>query len=463
MSFDVGFDTVGNATVIVHDGAPVLATDPWIVGSAYFGSWGLAHEIPAEQIDAVRRCPYIWVSHGHPDHLSGDSLALLKDKVILVPDHRGSRVFEDLKAQGFNVRVMRDRQWLELSPRVHVLCIPDYNQDAILLLDVNGRLVLNFNDAGNRGWGGFVRRLVKQYPRSFLLSLAGGGADMMNFFDEDGRRLPPPRMTPIGVTLTNRAHYWGATTVIPFSAMHRFQRTDSAWAEPHASQVEDYPEGFDSSRCELLPAYVRYDCIQDEVTPLNPARSREPFHEPGEFGDDWKQPLEPDEKARLTGYFKRFEHLRQNIDFVRFLVGGDETLIELRGRNLRRGLTFEVPRGSLMTAVQYQIFDDLLIGNFMKVTLHGDWGPGRLYPDFSPWVAKYGDNGRAHTLKELREYHWSYFWRAPADYLRHRFETGFLMPLQHSTSSALRSRLSANSAFFRTAKHAYWSARTRFF
>jgi len=39
MSFDIGFDTVGNATVIVHDGAPVLATDPWIVGSAYFGSW----------------------------------------------------------------------------------------------------------------------------------------------------------------------------------------------------------------------------------------------------------------------------------------------------------------------------------------------------------------------------------------------------------------------------------------
>jgi hypothetical protein len=27
----------------------------------------------------------------------------------------------------------------------------------------------------------------------------------------------------------------------------------------------------------------------------------------------------------------------------------------------------------------------------------------------------------------------------------------------------LRSRLGASSAFFRTAKHAYWSARTRFF
>jgi hypothetical protein len=31
-------------------------------------------------------------------------------------------------------------------------------------------------------------------------------------------------------------------------------------------------------------------------------------------------------------------------------------------------------------------------------------------------------------MKELREYHGSYFDRAPAEYLRHRFETGFVMP-----------------------------------
>jgi hypothetical protein len=463
MPFDVGFDTVGNATIILHDGAPVLATDPWIVGGAYFGSWGLAHEIPAEQIEAVRRCKYLWISHGHPDHLSGDSLALMKDKVILVPDHRGSRVFEDLKMQGFNVRVMPDREWLELTPRVHVLCIADYNQDAILLADVNGRLVLNLNDAGPRGWAGFVRKVVRQYSQSFLLSLVGGGADMMNFFGEDGRRLPRRPKTPAGATLSSRANYWGATAAIPFSAMHRFQRTDSAWAEPHATQVEEYPEGFDSSRCELLPAYVRYDCVTDDVTPLNPAKVREPLHDPEEFGDDWKQQLDTDEKAHLTSYFKRFEHLRRNIDFLRFVIGGDETLIELRSRELRRGLTFEVPRGSLMTAVKYEIFDDLLIGNFMKVTLHGDWGPDRLYPDFTPWVAKYGDNGRAHTLKELREYRRSYFHRARGDYLRHRFESDFLMPVQQATSSVLRSRLGANSAFFRAAKGAYWSLRLRLF
>src|SRR5881398_2592209 len=69
MGFECGFETVGNATIILHDGAPLLASDPWITGPAYFGSWGLAHKIPAEQLESVKKCKYLWVSHGHPDHL----------------------------------------------------------------------------------------------------------------------------------------------------------------------------------------------------------------------------------------------------------------------------------------------------------------------------------------------------------------------------------------------------------
>ena len=198
------------------------------------------------------------------------------------------------------------------------------------------------------------------------------------------------------------------------------------------------------------------------MTPLNPAATNKPLHEPKEFGDDWSEPLAPEEKARLRTYFLSFEALKRNIDFLRFVVGGDETIVELRPGNFERGLTFEVPRGSLLSAVQWEIFDDLLIGNFMKVTLHGEWGPHGLYPDFTPWVAKYGDNGRAKTMSELREYHRSYFRRAPAEYLKHKFDIGFLMPLKEQTASLLRSRLGANSVFFRGAKKAYWTMRTRF-
>jgi len=48
----LGFETIGNATLIAFEGRPVLATDPWIAGAPYFGSWGLSHAIPPEQMAA---------------------------------------------------------------------------------------------------------------------------------------------------------------------------------------------------------------------------------------------------------------------------------------------------------------------------------------------------------------------------------------------------------------------------
>ena len=98
---EAGFETIGNATLICYDRAPVLVTDPWIVGSAYFGSWILSHEIPAEQMNAIKNCEYVWISHGHPDHLSVESLNMLRNKKILLPDHVGSRIVDVMRQEWF--------------------------------------------------------------------------------------------------------------------------------------------------------------------------------------------------------------------------------------------------------------------------------------------------------------------------------------------------------------------------
>ena len=107
---DLGFETIGNACLILHDGGPVLATDPWLSGTAYFGSWILSHEVPAEQQSNVRACSWLWISHGHPDHLSLPSLEQLRDKTILLPDHHGGRVARDLRELGFEVVATRGTQ-----------------------------------------------------------------------------------------------------------------------------------------------------------------------------------------------------------------------------------------------------------------------------------------------------------------------------------------------------------------
>jgi hypothetical protein len=422
---DVGFETVGNATLICHDGGPVLVTDPWLSGHAYFGSWTVSHQIPSEQRESIQRCRFIWLSHGHPDHLCLESLAALgaRHKQILLPDHVGGRIRDDLRALGLSVRVLPDRSWVSLSDRIRVLCIADYNQDAVLLVDLGGRLIIDQNDASARGWGPSVRRVARRYPVSFLLRLFGyGDADMINLFAEDGQRIPPAaaEKDPVGPRIARAAGSLGARFVIPFSSMHRYQRADSLWANGYTTRLSDYPQGFSSRSSELLPAFIRYDCATDTAQRINPPETPVRVREPREFGDDWSEPLEAGDRRLLAAYFRRILHLGTFLDFVAFRVGGEESLIELAPRRFRRGITFEAPRHSLVSAVTHEVFDDLLIGNFMRTTLHGRWPRLALRPDFTPYVAKYGDGGRAHTTTELAAYFRTYRRRAPFEFVRHR-------------------------------------------
>ena len=99
--------------------------------------------------------------------------------------------------------------------------------------------------------------------------------------------------------------------------------------------------------------------------------------------------LEPADVERLRGYFGQVEHLRRWLGYIVFRVGGrDHTVDADRGH--RRGVTFAVPRQSLMAAVEWQAFDDLLIGNFMRTTLHGG---ARSAAELRAYFAAYGVRG----------------------------------------------------------------------
>ena len=63
-----------------------------------------------------------------------------------------------------------------------------------------------------------------------------------------------------------------------------------------------------------------------------------------------------------------------------------------------------------MTCIEDELFGDLLIGNYMRTTLYN---VEALYPNFTPFVAKYGDNGGAKTKRELARYFGHYYMRDP--------------------------------------------------
>jgi len=451
---EVGFETVGNAILICHDREPILVTDPWLIGGAYFGSWNYSHQIPEEQMQSIKKAKYLWISHGHPDHLSSKSLQLLQGKPILLPNHVGGRIYNALKEQGYDVRILQDRVWYPLSDRIRVLSISDYIQDGILLVDINGRLVVDFNDATDKGWGHFVKKTIEKYDISFMLRLAGyGDADMINITYDDGTILRPIiKKDAVGTYISRASKVYGVKYYVPFSSMHVYQRSDSVWANQYRTELPDYENGFHSDSTTLLPAFVRYDCLKDTYEKINPPPVVEKVHDPKEFGDDWDEPLEESDVQMINQYFKSFEHLRNHFDFINFRVAKKDHMVELAKNRFHRGITFEAPRHSLMTAVEYQIFDDMLIGNFMKTTLHGKFTHSGLHPDFTPYVGKFGDNGLARTEEELEKYFKEYRKRSPVEYILHRIEERSL--------ETVRSLVPRGSDTFETLKRVYYWFKT---
>ena len=275
---------------------------------------------------------------------------------------------------------MTDRKWYRLSDHIRVLCVSDFNQDAILLVDINGRLVFNRNDASDHGWEHFVRRIIKRYDTSFLLALSSrfGDADMINHFDENGQRVPilenVPSLAPATRTGPRLREPGILCLLAQCTSTNARIRCGPIAITPHCPITG---MGFRSKHCEILTAYLRYDCERDSAEKIDPPEIPTGLHSPAEFGDDWQELLSEDDLALAKRYFASIEHLSGVLDFVNLRVGGRDNFITLRSRrNLERGITFEVPRNSLVLALQYEIFDDLLIGNFMKTTLPATWDLG---------------------------------------------------------------------------------------
>ena len=450
------FETIGNATVVCYDNAkPIFVTDPWISGGAYFGSWALSHEVPADIKQNILDCPFVWFSHGHPDHLNPDSMKFFKGKTILLADHVNGRINKDMTKLGYKTRVLPEREWVQLSDKIKIMVICDYFQDSIILIDVNGRLIVNTNDAIDRGWGKFVRKTIKSYKTSILLSLFGyGDADMIHFFDQDGKFIEPKaaKRKPVGVTIQAVTESYGVTHCVPFSSMHRYQREDSIWANKYATDLDAYANGFNSSSVELLPAYIRWDCEVDHGKkawmPIDPKSTEDIVYPSKKFGDNWDDVLEPGDIIKVENYFNKIEHLKTFLDFITLKVGGKEHHIPLAKTKQNRGLIFEVPRKSLMIAVKLEIFDDLLIGNFMKTTLHGQWSASKLYPDFTPYVARYADNAYCYTQDQIDAYMKEYQKRQPIEY--------FLHSLEQKTVDLFRKNVSDGSPLLDTARKVYW-------
>ena len=437
----IGFETIGNATLTVFDGTPVLSTDPWIDGKPYFGSWTHSHSIPSEQIENIVNSKYIWLSHGHPDHIDRESYTYFKGSIILIPDHYGDRIYNYFNTH-FDCIKLKSNVWFQISENVRIKSFADWNQDAALLVDILGKdLIVNINDGSLLGWTSTIKGIIKSYKNKFLLQLLNwGDADMINFFLFFFCFILPlaAKRLQVGKQYSRKMKNLNCNFAIPFSAFHKYAREDSIHMNSFITPLDKHKEGFDNKYGELLPAFINWDSNKENYEEIQVEKITNLIISPEEFGDYYSDQLTQEDKEKITNYMKAFESLPNYFGSVIFKVGGEDFGIKLS--NKVASIRFEVPRGSLMKAVEYEIFDDLLIGNFMKTTLTGCLS---LHPNFTAPVCKYADNGTAKSNVELKKY-FDYYKLNSADYWKDM--------LKFKTEGILRSHVSSQSEFFQIGK-----------
>jgi hypothetical protein len=423
----LGFETLGNASLLFYEnGRAVLGTDPWLGGTCYFGSWALDRPLTEAERAGMMAAEYLWISHGHPDHLHADSLALLpRDKKILLPDHYVPEIRTSLEAQGFTVEVLRYRQWRQLSPRLRCMCLDNENQDAILIVEAGDSLVVNLNDSPLCGEERFIRNLIARYDRAktYVAALCAIDADMINMIDDEGRRtIEPPEQRKMGMVwaTARQMERLGAGSFVSSASQHLYVRADSIWANPYRVTWADVEKHWTRPQIRKLEPFVVVDLETGAVHRKHPSRVSAEYQITAATGeDDWAEHLSEADWADVQGFFGKFELLPGHFDYLDFVVGGERRRFWLdpdaEGGPVSRlrGIGFHAPCRSLMDAVHYGFFDDILIGNFMKTELHN----AALYPHFTPVVSKLGGNAKVFTAAERRRFNLHYFRRNPLGYL----------------------------------------------
>ena len=242
---------------------------------------------------------------------------------------------------------------------------------------------------------------------------------MINFYSEDGNKITRSHENKIevGKQLSDMSDILGTTNIIPFSSFHQYQRSDSVWAQEETVPEEDYAKGLDKKYSVIKP-FVTINCINGEVENINPEKLKIKIKSPEEFGDNWSDQLEKNDIEKINQYFLTKKKLNNVLGFIKLKVGGNEHTVNFRNK-LKKGITFEVPRNSLMETVNHKIFDDLFIGNFMKTTLHN---MDNLYENhFNYIISKWSDNGGINSEEEFEIYKNHYRQKAGQSFLYYNF------------------------------------------
>src|SRR6476469_806993 len=253
--------TIGHACLLVlEDGKPIIATDPWLVGSVYWRSWWLEKYPSEEEIDLVRQSRYLYLTHSHLDHFHWPSLRRLGPLRVLQPTFPSYSVPGFLESHGFHNRTLAPLTWYAVSDKVRVCSVPVPFDDSIMILDTPDAVIFNINDAAPR------RALLERIRQTFnpsgkaaiaLKSYSPASVGALTF--QNGVRTPLKTKTDFVQVAIDISNALGAQYFVPFASQAFFNREDSKWANDHKVTYEDLKAHWLGTKTALCKPFITMD------------------------------------------------------------------------------------------------------------------------------------------------------------------------------------------------------------
>jgi L-ascorbate metabolism protein UlaG (beta-lactamase superfamily) len=281
---------VGHACLHITTGDVAIAFDPWLDGPAYTSQW---HIFPGP-VDraAVDDADVIVISHGHEDHLHAPTLARLdRDKLLVYPYYWYAETFQFLKELGFRQTIEAvSGERVALGPQTFMTAIVN-GQDAILVVEAEGLVVVNVNDALHSSDARLIdlytRMLKRRWPKIDVVFCGFGGASFFpNVFHCPGKndvavaRLREQLYVHNFCRIVQRL---APDVAVPFAADFVLLDARQRWINetrfPREEIVEYYARNFAGSACPRITVMYPGDRLVDErLHPSleHPAKARGP-------------------------------------------------------------------------------------------------------------------------------------------------------------------------------------------
>jgi len=144
----------GAACCVIESDSFRILCDPWLVGTAYLGTWEREHYLP-DPVKSIGKVDVIWISHCHDDHYHPESLRLYLATYPNTPIYIGDAKFLEriMVRDGFSP-IVRSMVWVgEKGKAIGFHIIPNNgyendNVDTVLVVvdECYNQAVVNMND-----------------------------------------------------------------------------------------------------------------------------------------------------------------------------------------------------------------------------------------------------------------------------------------------------------------------------